>query len=137
MFLFQIQKLCGRKGKRGENVQIIDVSGEEIMPDPKEWLTKQLTQERPNRSHRKGFGPSSQQRRKHQITYLAFQVKCHSGHIEASKGYVIAGQADQQQVGDSNAVWIVVTALAGFVRFRKAHTYFSERFLRGVFFKGA
>jgi hypothetical protein len=59
-------------------MQLIEVSGATIMPDPKEWLTKQMTQEQNTKihshSHRKNDGPTTQQRRKHQITYLAFQV---------------------------------------------------------------
>lgn len=57
-------------------MQLIDVSGDAIMPDSREWLTKQLTEEKSNfvQSHKRKDGPTSQQRRKHQITYLAFQV---------------------------------------------------------------
>jgi len=57
-------------------MQLIEVSGDAIMPDPNEWLTKQMTQEQDTKthSHRKNDGPTTQQRRKHQITYLAFQV---------------------------------------------------------------
>jgi proline-rich protein PRCC len=75
----QLQRLCGRRAKRQQqDMQLIDVSGATIMPDPKEWLTKQMTQEQNTKihshSHRKNDGPTTQQRRKHQITYLAFQV---------------------------------------------------------------
>lgn len=73
-----LQILCGGKKKRQQMpMNIIDLSGEEIMPDSKEWLLKQLTEERKVRSHshRKSQGPSTQERRKHQITYLAFQAK--------------------------------------------------------------
>ncbi|KAK6636561.1 hypothetical protein RUM43_010223 [Polyplax serrata] len=73
-----LQILCGGKKKRQQTpMNIIDLSGEEIMPDSKEWLLKQFTEEKRGRgtSHRKSNGPSSQQRRKHQITYLAFQAK--------------------------------------------------------------
>lgn len=71
-----IQKLCGRKGRNREEIQIMDVSSNDIMPDQREWLTKQLTEEQPRHSSKKGmFGPSSQQKRKHQITYLAHIAK--------------------------------------------------------------
>jgi hypothetical protein len=75
----QLQRLCGRRATRQQqDMQLIEVSGDAIMPDPKEWLTKQLTQEQQSKihshSHRKNDGPTTQQRRKHQITYLAFQV---------------------------------------------------------------
>nr|CAD7412724.1 unnamed protein product [Timema poppensis] len=74
-----LQRLCGRRATRGKQaMQIIDVSGDAIMPDPNEWLTKQLTEEQQQKihshSHRKNEGPTTQQRRKHQITYLAFQT---------------------------------------------------------------
>ncbi|CAG2060137.1 unnamed protein product [Timema podura] len=73
-------RLCGRRATRDKQaMQIIDVSGDAIMPDPNEWLTKQLTEEQQQKSHshshRKNEGPTTQQRRKHQITYLAFQAK--------------------------------------------------------------
>ncbi|KAG8232769.1 hypothetical protein J437_LFUL012907 [Ladona fulva] len=72
-----ITRLCGRRGRQEiSESQIIDVCGESHLPDPKEWLTKQLTEEQETRSHRRrDGGPTTQQRRKHQITYLAFQAK--------------------------------------------------------------
>ncbi|GLH04702.1 Proline-rich protein PRCC [Gryllus bimaculatus] len=75
-----LQKLCGRRATRQQQeLEVIDVSGAALIPDPQEWLTKQLTEERqlPARGfgHRRHDGPTSQQRRKHQITYLAFQAK--------------------------------------------------------------
>lgn len=73
-----LQRLCGRRAKRQQqDMQLIEVSGDAIMPDPNEWLTKQMTQEQDTKthSHRKNDGPTTQQRRKHQITYLAFQAK--------------------------------------------------------------
>lgn len=73
-----LQILCGGKKKRQQiPMNIIDLSGEQIMPDSKEWLLKQLLEEKKvrNHSHKKGQGPSTQQRRKHQITYLAYQAK--------------------------------------------------------------
>ncbi|XP_034239922.1 proline-rich protein PRCC [Thrips palmi] len=71
-----LKKLCGRKGRNREEIQILDVSGDSIMPDQREWLTKQLTEEQPRPSSKsKLFGPSSQQKRKHQITYLAHVAK--------------------------------------------------------------
>lgn len=64
-----------------QDMQLIEVSGDAIMPDPNEWLTKQMTQEQGTKthSHRKNDGPTTQQRRKHQITYLAFQVWIKTG----------------------------------------------------------
>lgn len=72
-----LQILCGGKRKRNQMpVNIIELSGEEIMPDSKEWLLKQFTEEKTrSHSHKKNNGPSIQSRRKHQITYLAYQAK--------------------------------------------------------------
>ncbi|CAA3032949.1 Hypothetical predicted protein, partial [Olea europaea subsp. europaea] len=71
-----IRKLGGRK-RKGEDMNSVvfrEVDGKALMPDSKEWLTKALSQETAYRpSHKKGDGPTSQQKRKHQITYLAFQ----------------------------------------------------------------
>ncbi|XP_054278936.1 proline-rich protein PRCC-like [Macrosteles quadrilineatus] len=72
-----MQQLCGRRDRiKMQEVNLIDVSGDKIMPDSREWLTKQLTEEVVHRpSHKRKDGPTSQQKRKHQITYLAYQAK--------------------------------------------------------------
>lgn len=66
----------GRRRRGQEEITFIDVSADEQMPKADEWLTKGLTEEKESHSHRKrSHMPTSQQRRKHQITYLAFQAK--------------------------------------------------------------
>uniref|UniRef100_A0A1B6EYH8 Proline-rich protein PRCC n=1 Tax=Cuerna arida TaxID=1464854 RepID=A0A1B6EYH8_9HEMI len=74
-----MQQLCGRRDRlkmQAQEVSVIDVSGDAIMPDSRDWLTKQLTEETSHRpSHKRKDGPTTQQKRKHQITYLAFQAK--------------------------------------------------------------
>lgn len=72
-----LRELQGKKRSRGqEDINIIDVSQDDQLPKSEEWLTKGLTEERASYSHRKKTHmPTSQQRRKHQITYLAFQAK--------------------------------------------------------------
>lgn len=75
-----LQQLCGRRERqKNAEFQVIDVSGDAILPDAREWMTKQLTEEQNTniQSHKKKDGPTTQQRRKHQITYLAFQAKEH------------------------------------------------------------
>lgn len=78
-----LNQLCGTRDRhklKAENLELIDISGDSIMPDSREWLTKQLTEESQYtsaHSHKKKDGPTSQQKRKHQITYLAFQAKEH------------------------------------------------------------
>ena len=76
-----IEYLCGKRGVKRRNkefdgVDIIDINGEDIKPDEREWLVKALTEEpvaRPVSSQ--GAGPSGQSKKKHQITYLAHQAK--------------------------------------------------------------
>ncbi|KAI5744874.1 hypothetical protein M8J76_006051 [Diaphorina citri] len=71
-----LRKLGGRK-RKGEDLIVKDVDGNSLVPDSQQWLTKQLSTETTYRpSHNsKHDGPTSQQKRKHQITYLAFQAK--------------------------------------------------------------
>ena len=74
----QLQHLRGRRGRREapEDIQFIDVNQDDILPDRDEWMTKQLTEEKVVRRPQKSADdPTSQQRRKHQITYLAHQVR--------------------------------------------------------------
>lgn len=77
-FIFQILKLCGARGKRKrEEIQIVDVNQQEVLNDAREWLLKGLmddTTKRQSASKKKGNEPTTQQKRKHQITYLAHQV---------------------------------------------------------------
>ncbi len=70
---FQFMRLQGKKAKL-DGIQLIDVHADD-MTSPEE-LTKNLTQETELHSHSKKNKdlPSSQQKRKHQITYLAFKV---------------------------------------------------------------
>lgn len=74
-----IEYLCGRRGiKRKEinEADIIEINGEDIKPDEREWLVKALTEESVHRpvSMQSG-GVNSQSKKKHQITYLAHQAK--------------------------------------------------------------
>lgn len=77
-YKFQIRQLCGTRGKRKrEEIQIVDVNQQDVLADAREWLMKGLmddTTKRVSSSKKKGDEPTSQQRRKHQITYLAHQV---------------------------------------------------------------
>lgn len=80
IFLFiQILKLCGARGKRKrEEIQIVDVNQQDVLAGSREMLLKGLmddTSKRVSVSKKKGNEPTSQQRRKHQITYLAYQVR--------------------------------------------------------------
>lgn len=76
-----IEYLCGRRGvkrkpKEIEELNVIEISGEDIKPDEREWLVKALTEEPVQRPiSMQGGGVSSQSKKKHQITYLAHQAK--------------------------------------------------------------
>ncbi|XP_068974808.1 proline-rich protein PRCC [Bombus flavifrons] len=76
-----IEYLCGKRGvkrksKEIEEINIIEINGEDIKPDEREWLVKALTEEPVQRPiSMQGGGVSSQSKKKHQITYLAHQAK--------------------------------------------------------------
>ncbi|KAJ0182799.1 hypothetical protein K1T71_002168 [Dendrolimus kikuchii] len=81
-----ILKLCGSRGKRKrEDIQIVDVNQQEVLADAREWLLKGLmddTTKRVSSSKRKGNEPTTQQKRKHQITYLAHQAKANEAELQ-------------------------------------------------------
>ncbi|XP_043283446.1 proline-rich protein PRCC [Venturia canescens] len=76
-----IEYLCGKRGVKRKNkmieeANIIEINGEDIKPDEREWLVKAMTEEPVQRPvSMQGAGPSSQSKKKHQITYLAHQAK--------------------------------------------------------------
>lgn len=71
--LLQFLRLQGKKQRGKEEITLIDVNADDYT-DPSE-ITKHLTEEETYQSHRKKDNqPSGQQKRKHQIHYLAFQV---------------------------------------------------------------
>lgn len=76
-----IEYLCGRRGvkrkeKEIDEANIIEINGEDIKPDEREWLVKALTEEPVQRPvSMQSYGINSQSKKKHQITYLAHQAK--------------------------------------------------------------
>ncbi|WAR00245.1 PRCC-like protein [Mya arenaria] len=67
-------RLQGKQQRGREEINIINVNADDFT-DPSE-IMKNMTEEQSYQSHKKnGDQPSSQQRRKHQIGYLAFQAK--------------------------------------------------------------
>lgn len=76
-----IEYLCGKRGiKRKDReinkANIIEINGEDIKPDEREWLVKALTEEPVHRPiSMQNCGVNSQSKKKHQITYLAHQAK--------------------------------------------------------------
>ncbi|KAG6454948.1 proline-rich protein PRCC [Manduca sexta] len=81
-----IRKLCGARGKRRrEDIEIVDVNQQEILADAREMLLRGLmddTTKRVSVSKKKGNEPTSQQKRKHQITYLAHQAKANEADLQ-------------------------------------------------------
>ena len=74
----EIERLAGRvnkrrKGEEGLN-NVIDVNFEDIKPDEREWLTKALTEDDADAPGPKN-NVKGNERRKHQITYLAAYAK--------------------------------------------------------------
>ena len=73
-----IEYLCGKRGVKRKNelsnVDVIEISGEDIKPDEREWLVKALTEEQVMRPASTSIG-GGQSKKKHQITYLAHQAK--------------------------------------------------------------
>ncbi|XP_026319868.1 proline-rich protein PRCC [Hyposmocoma kahamanoa] len=81
-----IRQLCGARGKRKrEEIQIVDVNQQEVLAEARELLMKGLmddTTKRVSSSKKKGNEPTSQQRRKHQITYLAHKAKANEVDLQ-------------------------------------------------------
>ncbi|CAK1544386.1 unnamed protein product [Leptosia nina] len=81
-----ILKLCGTRGKRKrEEIQIVDINQQDVLKGAREMLLKGLmddTTKRQSHSKKKGNEPTSQQKRKHQITYLAHQAKANEAELQ-------------------------------------------------------
>ncbi|XP_050402520.2 proline-rich protein PRCC [Patella vulgata] len=71
----QFLRLQGKKERGKEEINIIDANMDDMINNDIE-ITRSLTEESEYKAHRKKDNmPSSKQKRKHQITYLAFQAK--------------------------------------------------------------
>ncbi|XP_014217895.1 proline-rich protein PRCC [Copidosoma floridanum] len=74
-----IEYLCGKRGVKRKNelskIDVVEISGDDIKPDEREWLVKALTEEQTHRPISISSGPGGQSKKKHQITYLAHQAK--------------------------------------------------------------
>ncbi|XP_018022115.1 serine-rich adhesin for platelets isoform X2 [Hyalella azteca] len=70
------RRLTGKKRKLDE-LEIIDVNRDDALLSRDELMNQVVSQQKPSQSHskKKGNLPSQQQKRKHQITYLAHQAK--------------------------------------------------------------
>lgn len=82
-----IQALCGSRAKRArkEEINFIELSHEEVMPNRDEWLRSQLTATTEYQPRGLvGFDdPGTGTKKKHQITYLAYQAKANEQELEA------------------------------------------------------
>lgn len=71
-----ILRLAGKRG-RNDAINFIDVNADDALLTRQEWMTKALSEEKPQHGFsRKREGlPTQKQKQKHQITYLAHQAK--------------------------------------------------------------
>lgn len=83
-----IEALIGtRAAKRikKDDIQFIDISQDEVKLNQEEWLRNQLTQETEFQPTGRlvGDGPGAGTKKKHQITYLAYQAKANEQELQA------------------------------------------------------
>lgn len=71
------KRLQGKRNRGREEINFVEIKGDDQLSGAQQWLTKSLTEEQSMRSFskKKGEQPTGQQRRKHQITYLIHQAK--------------------------------------------------------------
>ncbi|XP_067884599.1 proline-rich protein PRCC [Heterodontus francisci] len=71
------KRLQGKRNRGKEEVSFVEIKGDDQLSGSQQWLMKSLSEEKDMKSFSKKRGeqPTSQQRRKHQITYLIHQAK--------------------------------------------------------------
>ncbi|XP_048365306.1 proline-rich protein PRCC [Sphaerodactylus townsendi] len=71
------KRLQGKRNRGREEINFVEIKGDDQLSGAQQWLTKSLTEEQNMKSFskKKGEQPTGQQRRKHQITYLIHQAK--------------------------------------------------------------
>ncbi|XP_040267162.1 proline-rich protein PRCC isoform X2 [Bufo bufo] len=71
------KRLQGKRNRGREEINFVEIKGDDQLSGNQQWLTKALTEEKNMKSFskKKGEQPTGQQRRKHQITYLIHQAK--------------------------------------------------------------
>ncbi|XP_053224593.1 proline-rich protein PRCC isoform X2 [Podarcis raffonei] len=74
---YQFKRLQGKRNRGREEINFVEIKGDDQLSGAQQWLTKSLTEEQNMKSFskKKGEQPTGQQRRKHQITYLIHQAK--------------------------------------------------------------
>ncbi|XP_055702735.1 uncharacterized protein LOC129801549 [Phlebotomus papatasi] len=84
-----LEKLCGSgkrtKRARIEDINIVDIRGDEVMPSQEEWMRHALANSTdiPKAKPAAGTEASGLSKRKHQITYLAYQAKANEQELQA------------------------------------------------------
>ncbi|XP_038238912.1 proline-rich protein PRCC isoform X1 [Dermochelys coriacea] len=75
--LFKFKRLQGKRNRGREEINFVEIKGDDQLSGAQQWMTKSLTEEKTMKSFskKKGEQPTGQQRRKHQITYLIHQAK--------------------------------------------------------------
>lgn len=82
-----MEALCGSSAKRArhlDDVNIIDLSGDQVLPNRDDWLRQQLTST--TEYQPRGLvdeEPAVGTRKKHQITYLAHQARANEQELQA------------------------------------------------------
>ncbi|XP_062820859.1 proline-rich protein PRCC isoform X2 [Anolis carolinensis] len=73
----EFKRLQGKRNRGREEINFVEIKGDDQLSGAQQWLTKSLTEEQNMKSFskKKGEQPTGQQRRKHQITYLIHQAK--------------------------------------------------------------
>ncbi|KAI2519756.1 PRCC isoform 4, partial [Pan troglodytes] len=74
---YQFKRLQGKRNRGREEINFVEIKGDDQLSGAQQWMTKSLTEEKTMKSFskKKGEQPTGQQRRKHQITYLIHQAK--------------------------------------------------------------
>lgn len=74
VYVFQFKELVGNSKRRRENIKLIDLNEDEVLPEKDQWLTKSLTD--PSYAPKPTIEEpvDDTRRRKHHITFLAQQV---------------------------------------------------------------
>uniref|UniRef100_A0A6B2EG23 Putative mitotic checkpoint protein prcc n=1 Tax=Phlebotomus kandelakii TaxID=1109342 RepID=A0A6B2EG23_9DIPT len=83
------EKLCGgsKRAKRArlEEMNVMEIRGDEVMPSQEEWMRHALANstEMPKNKPAAGVEATGISKRKHQITYLAYQAKANEQELQA------------------------------------------------------
>lgn len=82
-----LRRLAGRRLK-GQVPTLIDINADDALMSRNEWVTRALCDEKPKTSfsRNRDHNPTQQQKRKHQITYLAHQAREREQELQSAWG---------------------------------------------------